>query len=499
MFGKSIFNLLFGLFSKSIVLLPIFMIFIWLCLYKIKVAAVLSLLLFIIPLPWIFFKKIFKKYLKKLDLQGVVLLFFFLYPLLPSLWGVDLGAGLPVLRAHRLITIILIFYLIRKKLLIKCYKDFFKEKTFGYPIFFVLSSLSLSSIFSEKAVSSIFFTLSLFFEYLILSVVIFSIFKKKEDLNRLINVICFSAGILCIIGLYEKVTHNNIYRIFGYYDSLFQRAMTHQMRGGDIRINGPFNHSIAFGSYLTLSLPFFLYKLKDQQLKFLASFVIIAVVIMATQSRAAQIGMFIIFIFYFLFIVKKKNIIIIMFFFIPLLVPLVITEMDQVGSYLLKLDPFGSSDEALAASSGARFEQFFYFIKFIKKNLILGHGNMEPPPFMRGTPYGGEGNYETSIDNFYLMFSFHWGLMGLAGWLFLMMDTIIKPIIFFRKEIFKNYLLILTILGIIVFCIINMVVALYSFHFVYWIYIGILARLIVNERNEQASHDSDLKLSKSSP
>ena len=66
-----------------------------------------------------------------------------------------------------------------------------------------------------------------------------------------------------------------------------------------------------------------------------------------------------------------------------------------------------------------------------------------------------------------------------------MISVVIKPIKEFGSAIFKNKLVLMLIFACLVFYTINLVVALWSFHFIYWIYIGLIARIIVNERKRK--------------
>ncbi|MCU0822662.1 MAG: hypothetical protein MUC95_09370, partial [Spirochaetes bacterium] len=98
---------------------------------------------------------------------------------------------------------------------------------------------------------------------------------------------------------------------------------------------------------------------------------------------------------------------------------------------------------------------------------------------------GGEGNYFNTIDNFYLLYSYNNGLLGLIVWFYLTIEIFRKTIKYFGKSIFKDKLVLLLLGAAVTFTVINGVVALFSYHSVFYIYLGILTRLIVNKAKEK--------------
>ncbi len=440
-----------------------------LCSANIAFAVVLSFGLFAATFSWFLLGVVNEK--------KIILFIFLIYTLLPSLWGARIIPGVPVLKSHRVVAILLILLLLKKGELGNYFINFFKENIFSIPILLILISVTISTVLSSGVGSSVNYLLSFIFEKILLAIIIFNVFKKREDIEKLINVLCISVIIVSFFGLYEKITEFNVFTIFGTYNPEWD--LEHQMRGGEIRINGPFAHSIAFGTSLSMLFPLFLYKYKNDFLKLIASTVIILPVIYFTQSRASQIGFLIVVALHYLFI-EKKNLNII---FISIL-PLFVLKIHKIFVFFRELNPFTVQEVNAASSSDARLTQFLFYKEFIKDNIIFGAGYVNAPYIMRGNYKGGEGDYNNSIDNFYLLYSFFYGLVGLLTWIYLTIEIFRKSIKYYGRDIFKETLVFYLLSAIVSFTIINVVVGLFSYHYIFWIYIGILTRLLVNRRDE---------------
>jgi len=389
--------------------------------------------------------------------------------MIPRLWGIQIAAGIPVITAVRILTVIYVIYLLRKKVLFKYYRDFFKAGIFTFPIMLIVFSLLVSSFFSANFTSSIFFFGSFLVEYLIIPVAIFSVCKRNEDINVLVRVICYTSLFVLFLGFFERFTQYNFYNIFGTFLKE-SGEVSNVTRSGGLRIRGAADHPIALGAYYALVFPFILYYLRDKFFLRTASLVLFFTVITFTDSRAGQVGFIIVFIIYY-FIVERHRWVYCLFMPVPF----------ASGSFryrLQTLSPFFKGDAVLEASTIARSAQFNFMLPLIQNNLVFGHGMVSPPALMRTVK-----TYASTVDNFYLYFTWLYGLMGLFSWTLLMLYALIKPILYLRMKVFQEHLLILIISGVIAFCVINSVVADLTFHFMFWIYIGIITRILYNHIN----------------
>jgi len=332
----------------------------------------------------------------------------------------------------------------------------------------IVFSLLVSSFFSANFTSSIFFFGSFLVEYLIIPIAIFSVCRTREDIDELVKVICFSAFVVLFLGVFERITHYNFYNIFGTF--LWEGGVVNASRSGGIRIRGAFDHPIALGAYFALVFPFILYYMRNSFIPKLLSIVLFFAVATFTDSRAGQVGFIIVFLVYFIVIERYKWI-----YIIFMLVPF------ASGSFryrLQTLNPFFKGDAVLEASTIARANQFKFLTGYIKKNLLFGFGMDNVPAMMRWV-----GNYNSTIDNFYLLYTFQYGITGFLTWSLLMLYPLIKSLIYLKTKIFQEHLLVLLCGGIVAFCVINTVVALWTFHFMFWIYTGVITRILYNHIN----------------
>ncbi len=462
-------NKYINILLKVLIIAFIAYIFTSIAMVKMKIAGLLSIAMFLFAVMFYFFDKI--------DEKKFFLAFFFIYPLLPGLWGVNLPMGLPVLRAHRLLTLLLIIYLIRNRLFIKYYLNFIETRIFNLPLFFIIMSMFISSILSDAKGASIFYCISFIVEFLILSVVVYNGFKTREDIEMLITALCYAAFILCFIGIYEGIFEYNFYTIFGTY--MDESTLEAVMRDSSIRVKGPFGHPISFGTYFALILPLVLYKYYEHIAKFIIAFVALGTTILMTQSRGAQIGAFIVISIYFIFVERKKIILMLI-----ASIPFVIIFYEKILVYIRELNPLTATDAVLISSTTERQRQIDFYIEIVKQRPLFGFGLQPAPELLRDYHDGRTGGYANTIDNLYLGYAYQFGLIGLFCWIFLMIEVIRKPIMLYGREIFKDKLIIHLLSGFIIFNIINYIVFLWQFHFVFWIYLGVITRLIVLKINE---------------
>lgn len=413
-------------------------------------------------------------YIEKLDIKFFTLAFLFIYPFMPALAGLNLGGGLPVLRSHRILTLLMIMFLIRKGVWYQYYKNFFRANLFAIPLILVSITMFLSSFLSPYyAKPSIFYSISIIVEFVFLSVLVYNVFTTREDVEKLVFAWCIACVFLCFLGLIEAVTQYNFYTKFGVFDPVYLDSMDHQMRGGKIRIFTAFDHSISYAAYLSISFPLFLYKFKNNKFVYFASIGLILLTILASQSRAGIISFMAVFFFYFLFI-NRARIIFVMLFSIPI----IFFKITELVEYVNKLNPFASTSAEMASSANARSTQFLYMIKLINESPLVGYG-------FAPSPIG-------SIDNYYLLYTFYYGYLGIIALFILFFSALIIPVKNYGKKIFSDDLMFMLMLGIVAFIIINAVAALWSFHFLFYVYIGIMTRLMVNHKKKLTGLSGEL-------
>lgn len=436
---------------------------------KTKAAIAISAGLLVLSLGWYF--------APRADVKKVIMAFFFIYPMLPCMAGFQIASGIPVFRTQRIATIVILLFLIRRGLLIKYVKGFVQNKIFIYPLLFLVLTLLISSFLSYNFTASIFYVVSLVVESMILAVIAFNAFVTDEEINSLVSVMCWSAIVLSVLGVYEYLFHDNIFFAFGVFDRAWAVINQFQVRYDEIRIQGPFDHSIAFAGYLVGSLPLILYKYRDRIVHFNLYLGLVCAAILMTQSRAGLIGLIIVYALYFIF-VNRRDLLISLVLGLLVLIP----NLQSIFQHYMNIDDSLRSEYF----QSERTRQFYFLMNYIKDNIIFGWGMIETPAMMLSDVTGQYRSQSTSIDNYYLLFAFHWGAAGLLADIIWLASMFLRPILEFRAAIMKNKLLILMLIAIIALSVINVVVALWSFQFLLWIYMGVIARMIVNHRNKES-------------
>ncbi|MDM7987075.1 MAG: O-antigen ligase family protein [Smithella sp.] len=411
-----------------------------------------------------------------LNTEKVVLLFIFLFHLMPALAGIRISETIPVIKPQRIATMFVLFMLLRKGLLVQYYKDFFHANIFTKPIILIIFSYLFTTILSYSKGSTAFFTASFIMEYLFMAVLVFSIFSDDDKIDVLSKALCYGTIVLCVFGIIERFTEFNVFHLLGTYRTDFQ--LNHQIRDDEIRIMGPFTHSIPLGVYLASTMPLFFYRYKNNPPQFYFSIGLISATIYATQSRTAIICALLVVGIYLVFYDRSKISIAIL-----LLIPFILVFNNEIFTYLREVLPFTATGTEQINSTEARFNQLEFYGEYIKNNILFGHGIVTAPELITS---GGLGytRVSHSIDNFYLLYAFYFGLVGLAVWVLLAIIVFFRTV-FYTMRNRHDFILQCLLIGLIAFFISNLVVALFENHFLYWIYIGIITRKIYNELNKE--------------
>ncbi|EKD28055.1 MAG: hypothetical protein ACD_79C00450G0001, partial [uncultured bacterium] len=275
-----------------------------------------------------------------------------------------------------------------------------------------------------------------------------------------------STLILCLIGFYEKITGFNPYSVLPVFHDTMDYALEQQEREGGLRVKASFDHAISFGAYLVMILPIILYKFKENFTLFSVFLGLITLAVLTTISRSAIIGVLITLAFFWLFVERKYlSVLIFMILFVFCL------YFQAFSQYLYLLNPFTTKSEVLASSSFTRINQFSKGFDILRNYPVFGTGSKS-------------GIFELIIDNYYLTFVIHFGLLGFVTFVNSLVNIIVKPVYYIINGLIRDKLFIALSIGIMNFYIMLFIVSLMSFHYVFWIYAGLIARLIFNYNND---------------
>lgn len=105
--------------------------------------------------------------------------------------------------------------------------------------------------------------------------------QDDEDLRRVIRLFIFIAAIMAVCMVSEHLTQRNVFGLLG------GTAFTPEVRGGQIRAHGVFQHSILAGCFGATLLPLFLALWKDRNSRTVALIGVISSTIITAASMAS--------------------------------------------------------------------------------------------------------------------------------------------------------------------------------------------------------------------
>lgn len=448
-----------------------------LCVLSIKLSIV-ALIIVIFAL----FILIINSYTKIFKTEASFLWLIFLFPLLPYHLGYDLGSFLPVMKIHRILTFFMLFIWFTKNkygYIKECIKTFPLTKIF----LFIFISMAVSSMLSSSKFRSFFYLGTFGIEYFLFSVMIFDLLRDREKQERMFFLIAIASTLLAIIGIVEYLTGKNIYFFIKPFRGEMEYVLTHQIRGGSFRIKGSFDHAISFGIFMALSSVsvMHLYQTRRGVLKkifYIGLFFIMGLTVLLTKSRGA-IGCYCILWATFLSLKGKRELIILSVFLMFFLVqPFFLQDLKNEIIIMIKssFSPFKHGDEEMFSAVRARVDLFNAMIGLVMKNPIFGYGKID------------FGHYY--IDNFFLSYALSFGFLGFLSYsLLICVILYIAIFLFIKGDRGNKKLLGASMIGVLLGLIFAWAtVALTSYFYLLWLYVGILARIYVDEKSKVKSH-----------
>lgn len=254
-------------------------------------------------------------------------------------------------------------------------------------------------------------------------------------------------------------------------------AVIQQQREGLFRIRGSFDHSIAFGTYLGLSLVsvVYLYSMAKGLARksfFAGIILVVSYTLLLTFSRLA-FGFLLIFILTILFFKRRKELLVLaVLFFCFLIQPFYLQGIKEklIFMFMSSFRPFEYGSAEMIASSADRLTQYNFIEKLIIQKPWFGYGKV---PIEL-----------TSVDNFYLLFVLYFGLLSFAGFVLLNLSIIFKCFfLFMRGHLERIKLFGVAMIGALfgVFLVWEGA-SLESYFYLLWLYIGIAMRLHYDEK-----------------
>lgn len=218
-----------------------------------------------------------------------IYLFVALFPVLPEYFAIEISEALPLITAHRIIVLILIVY----------YFNFYEKNSFMHVLKKVKLKLAIILYFlfqfmansvhifeTSYAIKEIF---SICFEQLIVVIILVSVIKNLNVLYKAINIIVCISGIICILGIFESITGNNIVYLLKTVDRDMLQASFSRL--GVERAEVSFGHSVYFGLYCAVIIPFSMYFYENtKKVKYIIIVLLNITALLFSGSRGASLA-----------------------------------------------------------------------------------------------------------------------------------------------------------------------------------------------------------------
>lgn len=396
-------------------------------------------------------------------------IFIFIIPFLPEGLSIRLSESLPLITAYRMIYIIFIIdeLIVKGKIniLIKTIKQ---DKFTKYMLLFILANL-VSIIFNFR-ISSIADLIAFTLEKILLYYIIIINIRSKKQLEEFINIIIYSASILCILGIIEYILQFNLFSLLNITNDSSVLTYDPYLRMGSLRVMTSFGHALAYGMYLTLVLPLVIYKIKltkgknnEKACLYIFMLIILLINIFLTSSRSILIVVATQYFILFMFKNIKNKIKDVLTAIAIIFILFTATQMPVVNeiSIVKTIDNnFKSLSDTFLGTNyisdfGRNDEPFTYRLILIEeainrkgKEFLVGTGvnSMNENPIKRISwrlnPWNDNVVVFKSIDNYYLLKYFESGVIVLVSILLLFIAILINLFKNYRKD--KLYIFLFT-------------------------------------------------------
>lgn len=365
--------------------------------------------------------------MKKNKLNLFVVIFLFLYIVLPSYFALEITEFFPLLTGSRIILLILILVnMLKKKIKIKIFKD--SKLLLAFSIYYILKLLA--NIFyipiTTDAIKDIF---SMILEELLIIWIIPQVINSKEKLVEALEILAISCGVVAILSIVNFVFKINVF----YYLNTVKRnmLMANYTRMGMIRAEAGFGHPVYYGVYNTIMIPIivFLIQYKDKNLKYKIILFLTIIALVLANSRGTILVVLFMFL-YMLINAKKRNIkkcipLVLVLLFVLLIFCLYNSEFWNYISKIFmsiinvfysggqKIEGYGDNANGL----DSRITQFSQVIWTAKNNFVFGLGagaqNREAIKYLATN---GKWQVLTTFDVGYFAIFCQYGLLGVIAY-----------------------------------------------------------------------------------
>lgn len=349
-------------------------------------------------------------------------IFFCFYLILPEYFAIELSSSFPLLTVSRILILSLFLVLFYQKYVsLQLYPPF---------VVYVVIIMGVNLVHLTDTMESVKAIISIIIEQLFLFILLNSLISSIEEIKKGLDIVVKVSGVICIAAIFEVLTGFQMFHLLNTVNR--EMLQSSYERLGFLRAGSAFGHPVYFAVYCICILPFSLYFYENTNKKMYLVIAVLNIIGMfCSGSRGAIVAFAILCLS--MIVLKKFSVIItyirkILFLFpcfiaICLFVPQVTEKVFGLIKSILAafgaeyvVEGFGQN----ATGMQSRMMQFTG-LRWLKEHgaLVFGFG---PKSHTRGlisyiNPVSGNWNVSTTIDIGYLGYIFHYGIIGLMGYL----------------------------------------------------------------------------------
>ena len=377
-----------------------------------------------------------------------IIFFMAFYPILPDYFSIELGGGLPLLKASRILLLILLPCVCFRNKKIKLIRKPLKAAGLYWPLFIYFAARILANGYYAPSLSAAINTeFTVIMEQLLLIVMICQVVRSREDVHLCVKTIVNASGVVAIISIINVLIGSNLF----YNLNTVSRnvLMVSTVRMGIIRAEATFGHPVYYAMYCALIIPLALYVWQNEKnawnscvlgLNVIAAFL--------TESRGTIVVLLALFLIYVIIADKKtRNRIltaVCAIACVAVVVSFVVPTVAQQFSNIIKsvMIAFGDSSETIENFGGnsstglsSRMIQLSGISWMLIHNAVFGLGASCHTRGKLSYRINGIWQVRDTIDNGYVGYFVEEGLLGGIA-CFSLFYSLLKSS--WKKATFKN-------------------------------------------------------------
>lgn len=355
-----------------------------------------------------------------------IMFFMAFYPILPDYFAIELGGGLPLLKASRILLLILMLCIVlRNKKIILMRRSLKNVGLYWGMIIYFTARILANGYYATKLSAAVNTEFTIIVEQLLLMVLIYQVISIEDDVYACVKNLVYASGVIALISIINVLIGSNLF----YELSTISRKvlMTSTVRMGIVRAEATFGHPVYYAMYCALIVPLALYVWQNERKKLIPAGILALNIIAAllTESRGTIVILLVLILVVLLVTDRKtRNKILgggIAIAFGMLIVSVLAPSIAKQFSNIIKsvMIAFGDSNEVIENFGGnsstgleSRLIQLSGIVWMLMHNAVFGLG---ASCHTRGTlSYYKNGRWfpRDTIDNGYVAYFVEEGLLG---------------------------------------------------------------------------------------